>query len=207
MEELKIKNIGITNFAKRHFSEKTTVTKILNVSIEDFLKHLQDYDLDNFSNIFVQIRKGDFEFSRLLTIPNLTDARLNILKLDASNIQYLRSDYVTRTESELPVLTRWLDLPPPIQLPTAKFLTIVFYSNEQLMKENEHMIYEEIIDYKWGIVSIMAHDHEGVSPMPPITMFRNSLGLDQGGNGEPLNLEKYKQSVEFWKHYALVKST
>jgi hypothetical protein len=34
---------------------------------------------------------------------------------------------------------------------------------------------------------------------------RNSLGVDEGGNGEKLNRKTYEESVEFWSKHILVK--
>ena len=41
--------------------------------------------------------------------------------------------------------------------------------------------------------------------MQPITMLRNSLGKEYGGSGVPLDQDKYKASVAFWKQHALLK--
>jgi len=41
--------------------------------------------------------------------------------------------------------------------------------------------------------------------MTPVTMMRNALGPEQGGSGEPLNLDKYRESVEFWNLQAMIK--
>ncbi len=42
-------------------------------------------------------------------------------------------------------------------------------------------------------------------PLVPITIMRNALGKEEGGNGEKLDHKVYKESVEFWKKYILVK--
>jgi hypothetical protein len=41
--------------------------------------------------------------------------------------------------------------------------------------------------------------------MQPITMMRNALGRDQGGSGVPLEVDKYRESVAFWKKYVAIK--
>ena len=48
----------------------------------------------------------------------------------------------------------------------------------------------------------MSNDEE---PMNPITMMRNSLGMEEGGSGVPMDRVKYVESVEFWKNNAIVK--
>ena len=42
-------------------------------------------------------------------------------------------------------------------------------------------------------------------PLVPITIMRNALGVEEGGNGETLNRKVYNESVEFWSKYILVK--
>ena len=44
-----------------------------------------------------------------------------------------------------------------------------------------------------------------VEPMEPLPLMRNALGVEQGGNGEPINREKYLAAVEFWSCHASVK--
>jgi len=40
------------------------------------------------------------------------------------------------------------------------------------------------------------------TPMAPITMMRNALGVAEGGSGVPLDREAYRRSVEFWRSHA-----
>ena len=40
--------------------------------------------------------------------------------------------------------------------------------------------------------------------MNPMTMFRNSLGKEEGGSGVKLDREKYLKSVEFWSKHSMV---
>ena len=37
------------------------------------------------------------------------------------------------------------------------------------------------------------------TPMQPITMIRNELGLSHGGSGHPIERKAYAASVEFWR--------
>lgn len=43
-----------------------------------------------------------------------------------------------------------------------------------------------------------------IIPMDPITMMRNSLGIDEGGSGIKIDRDKYMESVNYWKDHALV---
>jgi hypothetical protein len=40
------------------------------------------------------------------------------------------------------------------------------------------------------------------TPMAPVTMMRNALGVEEGGSGVPLDREAYRRSVEFWSAHA-----
>jgi hypothetical protein len=51
----------------------------------------------------------------------------------------------------------------------------------------------------WGIISVKGQLCDYELPMQPITIMRNALGKEQGGSGVPLVLEKYMESVNFWK--------
>jgi hypothetical protein len=91
-----------------------------------------------------------------------------------------------------------------VELPEAKFLDIILYSREQVLKELEALPSkgnpETIPDVPWGIISIKAQDEGFETPMQPITMMRNALGRDEGGSGVPLDKEKYRQAVDYWRH-------
>jgi hypothetical protein len=40
------------------------------------------------------------------------------------------------------------------------------------------------------------------TPMAPITMMRNALGVEEGGSGVALDRGAYLRSVEFWSTHA-----
>ena len=125
------------------------------------------------------------------------------------NISNLKSDYKARREGELPVLTRFLEMDAK-DVPVADYLVLVLYSKEQIEKEASSSIEKsngkiEKFDGDWGIVNIMAQMKASPEPMTPITMMRNSLGIEEGGSGVSLNKYEYNQSVYFWSKNALVK--
>ncbi len=212
---VKMKKIDITEFATRQFFKGFNGTKILDMGPKqfvesiDFLTTVEDgirTSVFNSTALLWNIRQGEYEFSKLITIQNHTTARVSCTKITSDNAQYIRSDYVSRTPDELPVLTRWLELPPPIEAPVAEFLTLVLYSKEQIEKENIEMgLSDPTFDAEYGIVAIIAHDGLEVEPMLPITMMRNSLGMKEGGNGVELDHQKYMKSVEFWRTHILIK--
>jgi len=76
----------------------------------------------------------------------------------------------------------------------------VLYDTNQMKKEGIN-----IGDADYGIVAILGQTHNEEEPMPPVTMMRNALGVDEGGSGVPLDREDYARSVEFWSNHAVVK--
>jgi len=148
---------------------------------------------------------GYAPFCKLLPIKNFTDARVGSLPITIENYQYIRSGYSARTENELPILSRWLEL--PLGRPKAEWLMIVLYSKEQIEKEaKEQDTQEEIkFDADWGIVSILGQDVSIEVPLIPVTIMRNALGMEYGGSGFPIDKKRYAESVDYWEHHAIVK--
>jgi hypothetical protein len=203
---MKIENVKITDFAKRHFDSKFGGTKILDSTPEDFERILSlsisalnllpttDYSTE-------RIIPGYADFCRLVVLKNFTDARTGTLPITLDNYQYLRTGFSSRTESELPVMDRWFDL--PLSTPKAQYLVVVLYSKEQLDKERKEGEEEFIGD--WGAVAILGQMSSDEEPMKPITMMRNALGIEEGGSGVPIDREAYKKAVEFWSNNATVR--
>jgi hypothetical protein len=88
----------------------------------------------------------------------------------------------------LAILTRFAQLPPGFKGEKANYVVLVLYSREQLEKEFKptDSVPEFYLDesVEWGIVSMGT-----VKPFPDpiVPTMRNSLGVDEGGNGEKLN--------------------
>ena len=94
---------------------------------------------------------------------------------------------------ELPVLVRWFEgLEPPV----AHYLVVILYSREQLAKEGTPIAAD------WGVVGCMYTMEPEETPMAPITMLRNALGVEEGGSGVPIDREAYQRSVAFWRTHA-----
>jgi hypothetical protein len=110
-------------------------------------------------------------------------------------------------------------------VPEAKFLDVILYSRQQLVKEYEAMpskaaaaggggggggssehqqaAAEAVLpDVPWGIISIKAQDEPHETPMQPITMMRNTLGREEGGSGVPLDRAAYAAAVAYWQRHA-----
>ena len=212
--------IKITDFGKRHFDSKFGGTKITSKTPEEFELELSKlinlYDKDSGASneewSGVKIINGYAPFCKLIAIPNFTNARVGSMPIDMANYQYIRSGYSSRTEKELPVMSRWFELPLPA--PVADYLIVIVYSKEQIDKEGREMEGEGDnpdekyipFDADWGVVAILGQTHPNEEPMAPITMMRNALGVSEGGSGVVIDRDKYLASVEFWKNNAIVKS-
>lgn len=203
---MKIENVKITDFAKRHFDSKFGGTKILDSTPEDFerilslsISALNLLPTNEYST--ERIIPGYADFCKLVVLKNFTDARTGTLPITLDNYQYLRTGFSSRTEKELPVMDRWFDL--PLSTPKAKYLVVVLYSKEQLDKERKEGEEEFIGD--WGAVAILGQMSAQEEVMKPITMMRNALGIEEGGSGVPIDREAYKKSVDFWSKYATVR--
>ena len=203
---MKIENVKITDFAKRHFEPNFGGTKILDYTPEKFedILNLNISALNSFpvtEHSTERILPGYADFCKLVVIKNFTNAKTGTLPITIENYQYLRSGFSARTESELPVLERWFELPIPA--PKAEYLVVVLYSKEQLEKERKEGEQEFVGD--WGVVAILAQMSSNEEPMKPITMMRNALGIDEGGSGVPIDREAYKKSVDFWSRNTTVR--
>lgn len=90
--------------------------------------------------------------------------------------------------------------------PVASHLDIILYSREQLVKEYASLegttSQVDLPDVPWGIISIKAQDEDHETPMQPITMMRNALGVREGGSGVPIDRKKYEESVAYWEKHA-----
>ncbi len=199
--------IKLTSFSLRHFNKDFGGTKILNMTPSKFEDHINEFiHLNELRLNEYNLINGYADFCKLLIIPNITDARVGSLPITLENYQYLRSGYSSRRDGELPVFSRWFEL--PLGKPRAKWLIIVLYSNEQLKKEAlENPEHNEIYDFEsdWGVVAILGQMEPDEEPMKPETMLRNALGIKEGGSGVPLDRDKYLKSVEFWETHATVK--
>lgn len=212
--------IKLTDFALRHFDPKFGGTKILEISPEEFesninsggvlktLTKLTDPTLLKGAGVrmYDGVRgfPGYAPFCKLIAITNDTDARVGSLPITLENYQYIRSGYSARREDELPVFSRWLDL--PVGKPRAEWLVLVLYDAEQINKEEKAKggkYATFAADY--GVVAILGQSQPKEEPMKPETMLRNALGITEGGSGVPLDREKYLESVEFWSNHITVK--
>jgi len=190
-------SIEMTPFALRHFDKTFGGTKVLIMSSSEFLDNLKLL----IENCEYKLLDGYAPFCKLLMVKNFCKVKTGTMKITNENFIYLRSGYKSRVANELPVLSRWFDLPLGAQ--EANYISIVLYNKEQLMKESGVCDWKPTEDC--GIVAILGQLTDSEEPMKPETMTRNALGIAEGGSDFPLDREKYMESVAFWSDNATVK--
>lgn len=187
-----MKKFEVTDFAKsRVWNHELAGTTINDVTSSEYETLLNSDKIDIY-----HILDGYSDFCKLFVYRNFTDANAGTIEINEENKFFVRSEYKARTEKELPVLTRWMECEEP---PRAEYLVNVCYSAGQMEKEGTP------ISAEWGIVAVLGQMHPNEEPMPPITMMRNALGVEEGGSGKELDREEYLRSVIFWDKHAVVK--
>jgi hypothetical protein len=146
----------------------------------------------------LEVRPGYAPFCELHLHENWTRTPVGALEITPENSRWLRSGYEARTEEELPVLVRWFE---GIPAPLARYLFVILYDREQLAREGES------IEADWGVVGILATMEAKETPMNPITMMRNALGVEEGGSGVALDREAYLDAVAFWSQHANIRTS
>lgn len=179
--------IILTDFARpRLFPREPRRNTIQDINADEFERHLNEAPP-------LMVLDGYAPFCKLHVHRNWTSTRCLAVPITEENRHLLRSGYDARTKDELPVLTRWFeDIDPPV----AEYLIVILYSREQLAKEGTQT------DADWGVVGCMYTAEPMETPMAPITMMRNALGVEEGGSGVALDREAYRRSVEFWSAHA-----
>jgi hypothetical protein len=180
-------SIVLTEFARpRLFPAEPRRNTIQDCTAEQFVQRLN-------AETPVAVLDGYAPFCKLHVHRNWTRTRCMTIPIDDGNRHRLRSAYEARNSSELPVLVRWFeDVEPPV----AEYLIVILYDREQMAKEGTP------IDADWGIVGCLYTMTPEETPMTPITMMRNALGVEEGGSGVPIDREAYRTSVEFWAKHA-----
>lgn len=184
-------SIVLSEFArKRLFPGPGRLDKIQGVSADEFETYLN-------ANEPQQVLNGYADFCKLFVYENWTDTRLMAVKITRHNRHLLRSAYEARVKAELPVLTRWFDgLEGELAPPIAKYLLVIAYDRAQMHKEGD------AIDADWGVVGCLGTAKPEETPLAPITILRNALGVEEGGSGVPIDRKAYTESVAFWDQHA-----
>ena len=197
------KFLSLDRFALRQFDASFSGGTKISISPQEFMSQLAKLNIGE-----ADLKDGYAPFCKHVFVPNFAQCETTVLAITSDNEHLLKTGYERRTEKELPVLARWF---PKESVKTlirpSKFLDIILYSREQIIKENEAMSNEndpEDDRIPWGIISVKSQDEDYELPMNPITVLRNALGREEGGSGVPLDREKYMQSVEYWSKHAII---
>lgn len=179
--------IVLTDFARaRLFPRQGRRNSIQDIGPEAFEEYLNAHPPE-------RVLPGYAPFCQLYVYPNWTSTRCATIPIQADNRHLLRSAYEARNREELAVLVRWFEgLEPPV----ARYLIPILYSQAQLQAEGSP------IDADWGVVGCLYTMEPVETPLAPITMMRNALGVEEGGSGVPLDPEAYRRSVAFWDAHA-----
>ena len=170
----------VDSFAMRQFHQQQ-----IPIAVGVFEEHI--------NTLFVSgeypLKDGYAPFCKHMFVPNFAGCKQAFLEITRENEHLIRTEYQQRKESELPVLVRYF--PRELvehEIHEAKYLDIILYSRDQIIKESEAMNeasdYEkrpEIANCEWGIISIKPQDVMHELPMTPITVMRNALGKEEGG--------------------------
>lgn len=201
-----MKKIEYDPFVTRQFSQNFSGTKV-NLEIKDeLLEVINDTYTYALSETMLD---SEWSFCKYLVLPNEFGVKCAVRPITLDIYPYIRTDYSQRTPEELAVLTRYVQLPPGFKSADANYIVLVLYSREQLQKEfkpkeeGQEFYFDDNVE--WGVVSIMGTMEPKPDPLVPITIMRNALGVEEGGNSMPINIIEYNKSVEFWRNYILVK--
>ncbi len=179
--------IVLTEFARpRLFPREPRRNTIQDCTPEQFVARLN-------AEPPVAVLDGYAPFCKLHVHRNWTSTRCMAIPIDDGNRHLLRSGYEARNSSELPVLVRWFE---GVEPPVAEYLIAILYDRAQMAKEGTPY------DADWGIVGCLYTMTPEETPMTPITMLRNALGVEEGGSGVPIDREAYRRAVEFWERNA-----
>lgn len=228
--------IELTDFVKRQWKPDFSGTKMASIDQGAFISDInnipsyfkfdgRDIETEEFSvEVHPEWDFCKYLFIRIDSNARFEEIRVASVKINHTLLPYIRTSYSSRTPDELPILTRFLQIPKEAnyRLPYASYIGCVLYSREQLLKEYEaetkkelakdNIVFDEQIkkfelseDCEYGIVAIMGLHEPQMEPMLPITHMRNALAESEGGNGQKLNKAEYLRSVKYWSEYILIK--
>lgn len=182
--------IALTRFARKRLFPKGRLDKIQGVTPDEFERYINSHEP-------VQVLDGYAPFCKLYAFENWTESRVMAMRITDDNRQHLRSGYEARTKQELPVLSRWFE---GVEAPRANYLLVILYNREQMQKEGD--LLDAADDVAWGVVGCLPTAELAETPLAPITMMRNALGVDEGGSGVPIDRAAYLAAAEFWDNHA-----
>lgn len=196
------RTFAMDKFALRQFIDPNYLGTKISYDPAEFADKINEF----FDSGHYPLVDGYAPFCKHLFVPNfIGETKCDYVLIAEDNKHLIESDYVARTASELPVLSRWIDR-TNVEAPNATYLDIILYSREQIIQESLAMNESSGDETSpWGIICVKGQTCNYELPMQPITMLRNALGKEEGGSGVLLDRVKYAESVDFWKRYCSIK--
>ncbi|GMH43840.1 hypothetical protein BSKO_11774 [Bryopsis sp. KO-2023] len=193
----------LDGFALRQWDDESYQGTRMNFDKVEFTKRIHEAHAKGSGLV-----DGYAPFCKHVFVENFTDARVGNLEITESNKNLLECGYSRRRPEELAVLSRSFPK-DKVDPPVAAYLDIILYSREQLAKEYSALersgkTAADLPDVPWGIISVKAQMENFETPMQPITMMRNALGVAEGGSSVPLDKAKYEESVAYWENHATI---
>lgn len=190
-------NIEMCEFAERQYKKDFYGTRVNEAMVNKMIDLAKDpYEVipgyADFCCIAVLKNRDDSGEYIFPDLESLTIERDEAKKLGAE----LHCAYEARNENELAVLVDWVSGIKPSR---AGWVHLILYSREQMEKEGDK------VNADWAIVSINGAATKEVEPMRPITSMRNALGVEEGGSGVAIDRKAYKESVDFWSKYIMIR--
>lgn len=146
-----IATIGYDPFVLRQFKpdfKGTNLSKIdaakmldlINVKYQEFLNVKEDAKEKP-----ALLLDSQWDFCKYLVFSNpAAEIKSQVAKIDLAIYPYIRTAYSSRTPDELPILSRWAELPPGFSQPTANYVVCVLYTREQLLAEYDKKYAKEV---------------------------------------------------------------
>lgn len=202
-------DIALDEFALRQFTDPNYAGTKISISSESFMARVMEYYekrkqiQDEFKDAPVLV-DGYAPFCKHIFMPNfMDDVHDGAVEITQENEHLIRTKYDARREDELPVLMRYFP-GNKVDPPKSKYLDLILYSREQILKENKAMGKPVSLgESPWRLISVKGQSVPYEIPMNPITVMRNEL-ISQGGSGVPIDRDAYMKSVEYWKKHAIV---
>ena len=202
------KKLILDQFSYRAF-DSTKTKNFIKMDKTEFLNKVNE----QYKSI-TQLVDGYAPFCKHIFIKNFVkDLKSEYIEINEETEKLIKSKYDARQKNELPVLIRYIpiDSIDKSKIPDAKFLDLILYSKEQIVKESiamkmeeSHIEYLKNTDFDYGIISIKPINMDKELPFTPITMMRNALGVSEGGSGIEIDRKKYMDGVEFWSKNVMI---
>lgn len=162
------------------------------------------------------MENGYAPFVKILYLNNFVENLLpSVVEISGSNKDKMRSTYEARGPHDLPLLTRWCLLEDVINdeccIDKARYLQVTMYSAEYIIRDNMQRgrgisNCGDIVNCNWGVISIKGVNDKREVPMTPATIMKNALPRECGGLGVPLDMNKYRESIQYWETHVTVRS-